>query len=70
MEVKRAMMITIDCMGWKFPKRILVSTSEEYGRRLDEIAKEEFEKYKATQQNKDIYIFDYCYFDDVEILTT
>lgn len=70
MEIKRAMMISVGCRDWKSPKLILVPTSGEYGRLLKEIAKEAFEKYKATQQNKDIYMFDYCYHGDVEILTT
>lgn len=70
MEVKRAMMISVGCRDWKTPKLIVVSTSGEYGRRLDEIAKEAFEKYKASQSNKDIYMFDYCYHGDIEILTT
>lgn len=70
MKVKNAMMICVGCMGWSFPKSILVPTGEEYGRRLDEIAKEAFEKYKATQQNKDIYLVTYSYQGDVEILIT
>lgn len=70
MEVKRAMMICVGCMGWNLPKSILVSTDGDYGRRLDEIAEEAFEKYKATQQNKDIYLVTYSYQGDVEILTT
>lgn len=70
MKVKRAMMITVGCRDWELPKQILVSADAEYERRLDEIAKEAFEKYKATQQNKDIYLFDYCYHGNVEILTT
>lgn len=70
MKVKRAMMICVGCRGWNFPKSILVPTSGEYGRMLDEIAEEAFEKYKATQQNKDIYLVTYSYQGDVEILTT
>lgn len=69
MEVKKAMMIMVGCRDWKSFKMILVPTSGEDGRRLDEIAEEAFEKYKATQQNKDIHMFNYCYHGDVEILT-
>lgn len=69
MEIKRAMIISVGCRDWKSPKLILVPTSGEYGRPLKEVAKEAFEKYKTTQQNKDIYMFDYCYYGDVEILT-
>ena len=58
MKIKRAIMISVGYRDWKSPKLILVSTNGEYGRRLDEIAKEAFEKYKAIQQNKDIYMFD------------
>lgn len=68
-KVKRVMMISVGCRDWYSPKSILVSTGGEYGRRLNEVAKEAFEKYKATQENKDIYMFDYCYLGDVEILT-
>lgn len=68
MEVKNAMMISVGCRGWNSPKLILVSCEKEYGRRLDELAKEAFEKYKATQENKDIYLFNYCYHGNVEIL--
>lgn len=68
-KVENAMMICVGCMGWGFPKSILVPTGKECGRRLDEIAKEAFEKYKATQQNKDIYLVTYSYQGDVEILT-
>lgn len=70
MKVKNAMMIGVGCVGWDFPKLILVPTDIHYGRRLDEIAKEAFEKYKDTQQNKDIYLLNYSYQGDVEILTT
>ena len=70
MEVKRAMMICVGCIGWNFPKCILVSTDGNYGKRLDEIAEEAFEKYKATRQNKDIYLVTYSYQGDIEILTT
>lgn len=70
MEVKRAMMICVGCRGWNFPKSILVSTDGDYGKRLDEVAEEAFEKYKAAQQNKDIYLVTYSYQGDVEILTT
>ena len=70
MEVKRAMMIFVGSMGWNFTKCILVSTDGNYGKGLDEIAEEAFEKYKATQQNKDIYLVTYSYQGDIEILTT
>jgi len=70
MDVKNAMMIYVGCKGWNVPKSILVSTDEDYGKRLVEIAEEAFEKYKATQQNKDIYLVSYSYQGDVEILTT
>lgn len=70
MKVERAMMICVGCVGWDFPKSILVPTNGHYGKRLDEIADEAFEKYKATQQNKDIYLVTYSYQGDVEILTT
>lgn len=70
MEVKNGMMLYVGCMGWNIPKSILVSTDEDYGKRLNEIANEAFEKYKATQQNKDIYLVSYSYQGDVEILTT
>lgn len=69
MKVERAMMISVGCKGWNQPKLILVPTTGERGRRLDEIAAEAFEKYKATHQNSDLYMFDYCYQGDVEILT-
>lgn len=67
-KVERVMMICVGCRGWNFPKSILVSTDEDYGKRLDEVAEEAFEKYKATQQNKDIYLVTYNYLGDVEIL--
>lgn len=70
MEVKNAMMIYVGCKGWNVPKFILVSMDENYGKMLYEIAAEAFEKYKATQQNKDIYLVSYSYQGDVEILTT
>ncbi len=67
-KVERVMMICVGCRGWNFPKSILVSTDGDYGKRLDEVAEEAFEKYKATQQNKDIYLVTYNYLGDVEIL--
>lgn len=70
MEIKRAIMISVGCRTWKSPKLILVSTNGEHGRLIKDVAKEAFEKYKSTQQNKDIYMFNYCYHGDVEILTT
>ena len=44
-KVERAMMICVGCKGWNFPKSILVSTDGDYGKRLDEVAEEAFEKY-------------------------
>ena len=70
MEVKRAMMISVGCRDWKHPKIVFVSTSGEYGRLIKDIAKEAFEKYKSTQKNEDIYMFDYSYYGDIEVLTT
>lgn len=68
MKVERAMMICVSCRDWDFPKTILVPTNGHYGRRINEVAKEVFEKYKATQQNEDIVLLNYCYQGDVEIL--
>lgn len=70
MEVKNAFILYIGCEGWNIPKSIMVSIDGDYRRRLNEIAEEAFEKYKATQQNKDIYLVSYSYHGDVEILTT
>jgi hypothetical protein len=70
MEIKEVMLLCIGCSGWNFPKSILIPT-EGYseGRRLDDIAKEVFYNYKATQ-SEDIYLVSYTYLDDVEIITT
>ena len=68
-KMERVMMICVGCIGWSFPKSILVSTDKDYTKRLDVIAKEAFEKYKATQQNKDVYLVTYNYLGDIEILT-
>lgn len=70
MKVERVMLICVGCRDWNFPKSILVSTDGDYGKRLDEVAEEAFGKYKATQQNKDIYLVTYNYLGDVEFLTT
>lgn len=67
-KVERAMMIHVGHKDLNLPKSILVPTNGDYGRRLDEIAQEAFEKYKATQENKDIRLFSYSYQGDVEIL--
>lgn len=69
MKIERTMMISVGCRDWNSPKMIFVSTDGKYGKRLEEVAKEAFEKYKATQENKDIYMFDYSWFGDIEILT-
>ena len=67
MKVKRAMMLSVGCKNWKSPKLIFVPTDGEYGRLIKDIAKEAFEKYKATQ-NEDVYMFDYSYYGDIEII--
>ena len=67
-KVERAMMIHVGHKDWNSPKSILVATGGEYGRRLDEIAQEAFERYKATQEDKDIRLLSYSYQGDVEIL--
>lgn len=67
-KIKRAILIGVGCRDWDWPKSILVPTDGDYGKRLDEIAKEAFEKYKATQQNEDIRLVHYNYLGDVEIL--
>ena len=59
MKVERAMMLYVGCRNWDAPKAILVPTSGEYGRRLNEIAKEEFEKYEAVNKHEEIYLVDY-----------
>ncbi len=70
MKIEKTMMISVGCRDWSSPKIIFVSTDGKYGKRLEDVAKEAFEKYKATQQNKDIYLVNYSYHGDVEILTT
>lgn len=67
-KVERAMMICVGHKDWGWPKSILVATDGDCERLLDDIAKEAFEKYKATQQDKDIRLLSYSYQGDVEIL--
>jgi len=69
LKVERAMMICVSHKDWNWPKTILVPTDGGYGKRINEIAKEVFEKYKATQQDNDIVLLSYSYYGDVEILT-
>ena len=69
-KVERAMILCVGCIGWSFPKIVLVSIDEySWNKRLDEVAEEAFQKYKATQQNQDIYLVTYSYQGDIEILT-
>ena len=65
--IKKAMMIDVSHKDWNWPKSILMATDSKEGRLISEIAKEAFEKYKATQQNKDIVLLGYSYYGDVEI---
>lgn len=67
-KVERAMMIVVSHKDWNWPKSILMATDAEEGKLISETAKEAFEKYKATQENKDITLLSYTYHGDVEIL--
>lgn len=69
MKVEKAIMICVYSPDWFTPKYILAPTGDLYGRRIKEIAREVFEEYKATQQNKNIVLRDYYYQGDVEVLT-
>lgn len=69
MEIKQGMLICVGCSSWTLPKSILIPTEGHLGRRLDDIAKEAFYNYKATQQ-EDIYLVNYTYLGNVEIITT
>ena len=66
-KVERAIMINVSHKDWNWPKSILISTDGESGRSINEIAKEALEKYKSTQENKDISLLSYSYYGDVEI---
>ena len=65
--IKKAIMIVVSHKDWNWPKSILMATDAEEGRLISETAKEAFEKYKATQENKDITLLSYTYHGDVEI---
>jgi hypothetical protein len=68
MNLNRAIMITVTCIGWKHPKTILMNAEGGYGQLIKDIAHNAFEKYKATQNNNDLILLDYCYYGDVEVL--
>jgi hypothetical protein len=70
MEIKQGMLLCIGCSSWNLPKSILIQTNGySAGKRLDDIAKEAFYNYKAAQL-EDIYLVDYTYLGNVEIITT
>lgn len=68
MNLNRAIMITVTCIGWKHPQNILMNATGSYGQLIKDIAHNAFEKYKATQNNNDLILLDYCYYGDVEVL--
>ena len=68
MILNRAIMITVTCIGWKHPKNILMNAEGGYGQLIKDLAHSAFEKYKATQNNNDLILLDYCYYGDVEVL--
>ena len=68
MSFNRAIMITVTCIGWKHPQTILMNATGSYGQLIKDIAHNSFEKYKATQNNNDLILLDYCYYGDVEVL--
>lgn len=67
-KVENAMMISVGFRGSRAIKHILVQVDGEDGRFLTDIAKEALEKYKESQQNKDVYLIDYSWYGDVEVL--
>ena len=68
MNLNRAIMITVTCIGWKHPQNILMNATGSYGQLIKDIAHNAFEKYKANQNNNDLILLDYCYYGDVEVL--
>lgn len=68
MNLNRAIMITVTCIGWKNPQNILMNATGSCGQLIKDIAHNAFEKYKATQNNNDLILLDYCYYGDVEVL--
>lgn len=68
MKLNRAVMITVTCVGWKYPQNILMNAEGARGQLIKDIAHNAFEKYKATQNNNDLILLDYCYYGDVEVL--
>ena len=68
MSFSRAIMITVTCIGWRHPQNILMNATGSYGQLIKDIAHNAFENYKATQNNNDLILLDYCYYGDVEVL--
>ena len=67
MKVKDAMMLCVDCKEWSMPKHILVETVERDEELLSDIASKVFNQYKKNQ-NEDVYLVDYTYYGNVEVI--
>lgn len=65
--VKKAMMLSVSCKDWSFPKHILIETDGDGSERLVDIANRAFEKYKKTQNTDDLKLLYYTYYGKVEI---
>ena len=66
--VKNAIMIHVGHRDWSFPKSILMETDSKHGDLIEDIAKKAFERYKGSQENKDVCLLSYSYFGNVELL--
>jgi hypothetical protein len=70
MKINNAIMITVSCRDWDWPKTILVSMRDSYdGKRIKDLAEEAFERYKKTTSEQDLTLLSYCYYGDIEVLS-
>lgn len=67
MIIKNAMMLCVGNKDWMMPKHVLVETDGRNGERIVDIANKAFEKYK-NEQKEDIYLVDYSYYGNVEVI--
>jgi len=67
--VNKAIILCVSCKGWSFPKHVLMETDAINNEKIDDIANRAFEKYKNSKNNDDLYLLDYVYYGDIEIVS-